>query len=885
MSWLAGIRVRFRQELRRAETDARMDEEIRLHIELETEKHIRDGVEPREARRRALVAFGGAEQHREALREGRRLPFLEDTWRDVRYAARSLGRTPGFAAAAILTLALGIAAPTLMFTVTNAVLLRPLPVPAPERLQRLQLLRGDGTVDGSTSLPEYQAYREWSGRVFTGLAAHRLTEVTLSTEAGAEVAPATDVSGNYFDVLGVRPALGTFPRGPRVERADVEPAVVISHAYWRGRLGGDSAVVGRALRVNGQPLTIVGVAPRGFDGAMLGARPAIWMPIGLVGRLQGIDPSDRGWTWLQLFGRLEPGVDRERAQAVMRGAARSIAAAEAHSAGQTPVDVRVSRFTAVPPRIERPVTAFTLLLLAAGTLVLLIATSNVAGMLLARGIGRRQEMAIRLAIGAGHGRLVRQLVTESVLMALLAGGLGVLGTLWASSRLAAIRPPAAAAFAVALPIDFRVLGFAAVVSVLSGILFGLTPALYAVRRDVAFSLSDGSPRVVRGSRLRGVLIVGQLAATLVLLVAAGLFVRTVRSALDVDHGFEPGGVLALELNLRLNGYDEDRGLIFYERLLERVLATPGVEAAAVGRMIPQGTGWGTRVVVPGYNAPADTAGHPVGFNSVSAGYFDVMRIPVLEGRGLRPEDASATPKPIVVNRMFARRFWPAGSAVGQAVRLGLEDAIIVGVVPTSERLGEQTQPYAYLPFGRGRYSYSGTMWLYARSNTETELPVDAIRRRIAELDPNVPPLTVATLEDILAGALFPQRTAATFIGAFGLVGLFLAASGLFALLSVSIAGRTREIGVRIALGASRGEIVRMVLLEAMRPLGAGIVIGLLAAAGAAQLLRGMLFGLSAIDPVTFIGVPLLLLAVALAAAWIPARRATRIDALTALRAD
>lgn len=882
MSRVAGVRSRLREWLRPGLAEARMDEEIRFHLELETERLIGEGVEPREARRRALVSFGGVERHREALREGRRLPLLEETWRDLRYAARSLRRTPAFAVAALLTLALGIAAPTVMFTVANALLLRPLPVQEPERLARVQQIRQDGTVDGVASLPEFQAYRERSGHVFSGLASHHGSDVTLATDAGAEIARAVDVSGDYFDVLGVRPALGTFPRGPQAERPDAEAVVVISHDFWRSRFGADSAVIGRVLRVNGQPLTVVGVAPRGFSGALLGDRPAVWLPIGLISRLQGKDPSDRGWGWLQLFGRLRTGVDRERAQVAMSGIARDVAALGVHAEGWTTIDAKVGGFSAIPARMERPVAGFMFLLLAAGALVLLIATTNVAGMLLARGSGRRREMAIRLAIGAGRWRLVRQLLTESLLLAVAAGATGVLGALWATGQLAAIRPPFGGEFAIDFPIDIRVLGFAAALSVVSAVLFGLTPALHAVGRDVVPGLREASPGV-RRSRLRGALVAGQLALTLMLLVAAGLFVRTLRSALALDQGFEPQGILAMQLNLELNGYDEERGLIFYDRLVERVRATPGVEAAAIGRMIPQGGGWNTRVSVAGHDWPAGEAGIPVGFNAVSAGYFEAMRMPVLEGRDFRPEDVSATPMPIVVNQTFAQRFWPGGSAPGQVLRFALEDAVVIGVVPRSDRAGEDPRPYAYVPFGPKRYSHG--MWLYVRTRGDPAQLVNALRARIAELDPNVPPVAVATVEEALAGTLFPQRMAARFIGGFGLAGLLLAATGLFGLLSFAVAERTREIGVRMALGASRRDVVRMVLLDGMRPLAAGLALGLLGAFAVTRLLAGFLHGLSPTDPATFVAAPMLLLAVSLAAAWLPARRATRVEAVRALRVE
>jgi predicted permease len=504
-------------------------------------------------------------------------------------------------------------------------------------------------------------------------------------------------------------------------------------------------------------------------------------------------------------------------------------------------------------------------------------------MLMARASGRRREIAIRLALGAGRARLVRQLLTESVLLALGAGVIGVLATFWASSRLAAISPPFAAGFELDFPIDGRVLGFAVGVSMVSSILFGLTPALHSVRSDLVPGLKEGVRGTVRRSRLRSGLVAGQLALTLMLLVAAGLFVRTVRSGLAADHGFTPEGLVALELNLRLNGYDRERGLAFFDRLLERAEANADIEAAALGQMIPHGTGLRTRVVVPGQEGPAGVEGVPVGFDAVSAGYFETLRMPILEGRGLRPEDATAALTPLVVNRTFAERFWPGGPAVGQLVRFALDDAIVVGVVPDPERPGEPLGPYAYVPFGPRRYS--NAMWLYARVRDDPAQAMRTLRTLLADIDPHVPPVVIMTVEEIVGAALFPQRLAGSFIGASGLAALLLSATGLFGLLSFQVAERTREIGVRMALGARRPAIVRMILLEAMRPLAAGLALGLLLGLGLTRLLRGFLHGLSPLDPITFAAVPAVLAVVALCAAWLPARRATRIEAIRALRAE
>ncbi|HXV86502.1 MAG TPA: ABC transporter permease [Gemmatimonadales bacterium] len=803
---------------------------------------------------------------------------------DLRYALRSLRKRPGFSAVVAITVALGIAATSTIFSVVNAVLLRPLPVANPGRLVSLLEVQERGGTNAVLSLPEYLAYREQS-TVFSGLAAHHLSDITLNAGEGAVAGLALDVSGNYWDVLGIRPAVGRFFGTTEAEGPAAAEVAVVSHEFWISGLGGDDSVVGRTLHVNGRPLTVIGVAPRGFHGTMLGARPVTWLPMGLNDRLHP-DRDLYAWArsnWLQPFGRLAPGAGLEQAQVQLSALARRFGETHDYAEGEVPIGARVLRFSGLPASSQRAVTRFMALLLVTAFLVLLIAAVNVAGMLLARAAQRRREVAIRLALGAGRRRLVRQLLTESLVLSLLGGGGGILLAAWGAGWLSRVRPPFAGAFQVDFSADGRVLAFAVLTSVLTGMVFGLAPALHASGADTARALKDalGRPRRAWG---RATLVVAQLALSLLLLVSAGLLGRTLQSALQTQHGFEPKGVLAMELNLRLNRYDEERGRRFYADLLDRVRSLPGVDGAALATVVPLGTGWDqTRIRVPGFEAPA-AGGFVLGYNVVSPGYFETLRMPLLAGRALTPADAESLRPVMVINQTFARRFWPGESAVGKLVESGGISIEIVGVVPDGKyrSFGEVPPLYAYRAFGR---TYSPDVWLHVRARGDQAALTTAVRREIQALDPNVAPVALMTVEDVLASSLFAQRVAAAMIGVFGVVGLALAGVGLFGLLSFAVSQRTREIGLRMALGARRGEVIGLVLQQGMLLTALGIGLGLATAAASTRLIAGLLYGVTPTDPLTF-GVAIVVLGgTALLAAFVPASRAARVDPMVALRTE
>ncbi|HEX7089880.1 MAG TPA: ABC transporter permease, partial [Longimicrobiales bacterium] len=559
MSWLHAARTRLRLLFARRGAEARMDEEFRLHIELETEQNLRAGMDPREARRRALLAFGGVERHREELRDGRGARWLEDLARDLRHAARGLARTPGFTLVAALTIAVGVGATTAVYSMVHAILLRPLPVPAAERLFALEELRWGAVWQGieGRGVPyvRYVRYREETERLFTGLAAHRLT--VFSLRAGAETMAVRGVmtSGNYFAVLGVHPAAGSF------YTEDDEPSAVIAHHLWRDRFGSDPDVLGSIVYLDGQPFTIVGVAPRGFAGTVHGAPSDVWVPVVAARRASGLESMA---AWLALFGRLRPGVEPRAASAFVDATARRIPPDEPQTrvrgAGLEPL-----RGMAHGGNRDQARTGLTLLF-GTALLVLLIATANIAGMLLARGIARRREVGIRLAIGAGRGRLVRQLLTESGLLALIGGAGGVLLAVLGARAVAAAPLFGPQQLVLDRDPDLRVLGFALAVTIAASLLSGLYPALQTTRPALVPALRDGGAAGgPAGARGRSLFVAGQLAMAVLLLSLAGNFVRSFQRMLELDLGYAPDGIVIATTDLGPLGYDAARGRAFYER--------------------------------------------------------------------------------------------------------------------------------------------------------------------------------------------------------------------------------------------------------------------------------------------------------------------------------
>ena len=886
-SWLARLSRRVRYLVRRADAEREMDHEMRLHLELEIEERVRNGMTPDEARRTARVDFGGVENHKEAARSARGVRPIEDLAQDAGYAFRVLRKSPGFTTASILTVAIGVAATTVVFSAADTLLLRPLPVLEPHRLFALAETWRDGGKSGSTSMGYYQypyrhylALREATHGVFNGLAGFRYGNAAL--RVGDDARPLTGIvaTTNYFHVLGLQPALGRL-FSDTTERFGAAPEIVISYDFWRSDLAGDSTVLGRTLFVDSRPVTIVGVAPRGFNGTITGLLADVWMPATMDARptagSAGGDPVDRLGPVI-MFGRLEPGMDVGRAERELAVIGPRV---DADEPAKRVKRIDLDPLTGLPAMARGGVLGFTAMLMMTAVLVLLIAAANIAGMLLARGAHRRPEIAVRLALGASRGRLVRQLVTESVLLCLAGGASGVLLARWLVSLLPTINLPIGPRTQLDLRVDATVLGASFGVAVVAGLVAGLTPALQSTRFDILTGLRRGAGQgaSARKSRTRSRFVVAQLAMALVLLITAGLFTRALERALAVDPGLDVSGVVVAEVSVESHAYDRARGQAFYKQLVERLHARPELTAAALGEWTPLAMSHnGEGVKTP------DGKFVPVTYGLADEGYFTAMRIPLVAGRGFGPEHVFGTTPVTIVNETLARRMWPGQSPIGQHIKLN-GDREVIGVVRDGKyrNLDERPTAYAFLPFAQ---RYSPRMSIFARARGgDVASALSALRQEVKALDPNI----ALEKEGLLANQIeiysLPQRAAAWFVGAFGLVGLVLAALGIYGVISYHVAQRTRELGIRLALGAGHRDVVMMVLRQGLEVIASGLGLGVVLALGVGRLASGFLFGVSGADPVTFVVVPATLGLVALVASYVPARRAARVDPMRSLRVD
>jgi predicted permease len=813
---------------------------------------------------------------------------------DLRYALRLLAKSPGFTAVAVLSLALGIGANTAIFSLVNIVLLRPIPVQEPERL--VSVFTTDERNPGNLPLSHLN-YKDLRGHndVFSDMAAFTFAQVNWSTASESEQVPLQVVSGNYFGVLGVQPALGrTF-----LPEEDVTPTpvIVLGHGFWERSLGADAAIVGRTLTLNRTPFTVIGVAPRTFTGTFLGGSPAGWVPMAMHDVVQpNFDWYEtRRGLFLFSFGRLRPGIPVDQAAANLRTVFSQLAQAypvDNKGRGAGAVSLLEARLNP-NGQANAPIVQLSFILMLVVGIVLLIACANIANLLLARATRRRREIAVRLALGAERRRLVRQLMTESLVLAVLGAVLGTLLAYWLLDALVAADLQLPLPLGEDVAIDGRVLAFTAMLTVLTGILFGLAPAIQASRPDVVPVLknegvpSGGSERGWRGLLgLRQALVVAQVALSLVSLFAAGLFLRSLQHARGIETGFERRGVLVMTVNLGREGYTPERGQLFYEQAAERLATLPGVRAAAVAQNAPLAGGF-LRSVFPEGQDTATRDRILVQVNSVGPGYFEAIGIPLVRGRAVERTDTAGAPQVVVINETMAHRFWPGQEAIGKRFKFfgDQEFTTVVGIARNSKYNGvaEEPIPFIYQPLGQ---NYSPNATLHVRADGSAGGLAAAVRRTILEIDPTLSVFNVRTLDEQVAQSLAPLRINVILLSAFGILALTLASIGLYGVSSYAVTQRTREIGVRMALGARSSNVFGLVLGRGLLLVAAGIALGAIAALGIGSAIQGALLpNVSARDPLTLAATAALLTAVALVANYVPARRATRIDPLLALRAE
>jgi putative ABC transport system permease protein len=873
-----------RAVLRRSRLERDMETELRFHIEARAEDLIRSGMPRPEALRRACIEFGGVEQTKEACRSSRGLNLIDDLRQDLPFAVRTLTKAPAFTAIAVLTLALGIGANTAIFAVVYGVLLRPLPYPEPDRIVQLAETSERGTDEMDVTATELQRLRDF-GQLFDSIAGYTDLGINIAAGSAAEHVRGMPVSADYFNLLGVHPALGR-EFLPKEDQGEGQRVVILSHALWNRRFGSDPAVIGRRILLNGESYTVIGVMPGNFDERANsdinpGLRVDVWVPLALVAKTAGSGEN------IPVIARLKHSVTKQQLSSQMD----LVTEAFRKEFPQDTAPEKSLTFLPYQFMMGADVRLFLFVLLGAIGFVLLIACANVANLLLARGSFRAREIAVRTALGATRGRLSRQLLTESMLIAFAGGALG-----WAVASAGLQSVLSIAPFDLPrlndIHLDGSVFGFTFLISILTGALFGIVPALHVTKTNLSHSLKEGEGRASAAtgrSILRRSLIIGEFAMSLVLLTGAGLLIATFARLMNTNPGFDPHPVLAMRLWLVGSNYHSTAEIAnFYRTVERRISSLPGVQAVgivAAGLPLERGGNSSVKIV-----EAKQSDWLPCKYREASPNYFRAMGITLLSGREILETDTESSNRVVVVSESFAKRYFAGRNSLGEHIYTGGVFREVIGVVADVRSFLEKpADPTAFIP--AAQVSYEGSkVWegwfprnIVVRASGDPLVLSKAVRETVASIDPLVPTGAILTMDQMMSSSQALRRFMMLLLSIFGGLALVLATVGLYGVISFAVSQRTREIGVRVALGARPGDVLRMILTEGLKLVLVGAVLGLASALALTRVLQEMVYGVSTRDPLTFTLVSLLLAAVSLAACYIPARRALRVDPSVALR--
>jgi len=915
--WLYKLPLRIRSLFRRSRVENELSEEFQYHLERQMEALQARGMSSEEARCAALRAMSGLEQQKEKCREVRGVSLIEDLIADARYARRSFRNSPSLVLVIVGSLALGIGANTAIFSVINAVNLKMLPVRDPERLVLLnwsskawpepfvESVEGSGGRDAgglmtsnSFSSDLYAEIKKQND-VFDQILAFAANDQNINLELNgrAESAGLQAVSGDFFDALGASPSLGRALL-PSDDSPSASPVAVVSQEFWRKHFGGDIAVAGKTITINGEAVTIVGVAPPEFFGVIPGNRIDVYVPLSFYSaqwtRLYPEDPlnSPKTW-WLEVIGRLKPGAEPAKAKSELQVIVERTLKARLKTATNAVVpSIGVTSAGRGLNELRERFSTSLLLLMGMVGLVLLIACANVAGLLMARASARQKEIAVRLSLGASRSRIIRQLLVESVMLGIIGGCAGLLVSLWASSALVRLLSSGRSPIYLSTGVDVRVLAFTAGISIVSGIFFGLVPAITATRVSIAPTLKDNAAQFsARGMRFRigKALVGGQVALSLLLLIASGLLLRTLDRLQRVNLGFDQHALLTFEVRPGLNAYNDERLTAYYQELQRRLQSLPGVRSVAFTQHGPIDSGWSSNSPeIPGYTPPGQQV--EVYRHIVGPLYFEALNVPIVLGRPITAQDTATSQKSLVVNETLVRKYFHGDNPIGKHLVYGKNGRMgtfeVVGVAKDVKygKIRDEIPPTAYWPYLQSKL-ISRQMIYLVRTEGDPNAIANSVRQVCLDLDKDVPVVRMQTEDEVIDGSLFLERTFALLSSAFGALALLLACVGLYGTIGYTVARRTGEIGVRMALGAGRGSILRMVLGETLFLVAVGIVIGLPMSWATARLLNHQLYGLSAHDPVTIAFSSAAILAITLPAGYLPARRASKVEPMVALRCE